>query len=269
MIYGAIGYSILEFSELFQNSRIILISDNHDEEYKDCGSSVPDIQIESYLEYLLNNNYVIMIEEIPSTKDLVSLFPDSSHVVNIRKLYINNKFNKNMIPIDVRFELIDNHDEEYYDKQKLKDYINKISDFFLFKHNFFIGISLYSEKIYVSILKDHYKYLKNKYDIFEKEYNNFFENEIKDIPNKTKVIDKINEILSDIMELYTLIKIYDILNSAEKKIIIYAGLYHISNIKELLIKYYNYKEGENYGSTNMIDIHNETKCIKFIQFISE
>ena len=121
----------------------------------------------------------------------------------------------------------------------------------------------------MSILKDHYKILKNKYDIFEKEYNNFFENEIKDIPYKTKVIEKINEILSDIMELYTLIKIYDILNSAEKKIIIYAGLYHISNIKELLIKYYKYKEGENYGYTNMSNIHNETRCIKFIKFIPE
>lgn len=264
MIYGAIGYSILKNSELFQNSRIILISDNHDEEIKDCGSTVPDIQIESYLEYLLNNNYVTMIEEIPNLRELVSLFPESSHVENIRKFYINNKDNKNMIPIDVRFELIDNHDEEYYDKQKLKNYILKISEFFIFEHKFFIGLSLYSEKIYDSILGVHYKYLLEKYELFKKEYDKFFGNEIKYIPHKKVLIDKINEILSDIMELYILIKLYEILNNGKGKIIIYAGLYHIDKIKKLLIKYYKYKEFENYGSTNINDISNENLCIKFI-----
>ena len=262
MIYGAIGYSILKNSELFDNSRIILISDNHDEEFKDCGSSVPDIQIESYLEYLLNNNYVTMIEEIPNVRELVSLFPESSHVENTRKFYINNKDNKNLIPIDVRFELIDNHDEEYYDKQKLKDYISKISEFFLFKHKFFIGLSLYSERIYVSILKSHYKYLLEKYDLFKKKFDKFIEIEIKYIPYKKVLIYEINEILSDIMELYILIKIYDILNNGERKIIIYAGLYHIDKIKNLLINYYKYKEYEKYGSTNIND--NENICIKFI-----
>ena len=97
MIYGAIGYSILKNSDIFHNSQIILISDNHDINYKNCGTPEKDIQIDFYLEYLLNKNYIIMIEEIPNTKELISLFPNSSHVNNIRNFYINNKDNKNII----------------------------------------------------------------------------------------------------------------------------------------------------------------------------
>ena len=32
------------------------------------------------------------------------------------------KDNKNIIPIDIRFEIIDNHEEAYYDEQILKNY---------------------------------------------------------------------------------------------------------------------------------------------------
>jgi len=272
MIYGAIGYSILKNSDLFQNTQIILISDNHDEQFKNCGTvsaksekatSESDIQIETYLGFLLDKNYIIMIEEIPDTKDLVSLFPNSVHVNNIRNFYINNKDNKNLIPIDVRFELIDNYDEVYYNEQLLKDYIFKIYDFFMFEHKFFNNLSLYSNLIDKSLLKNHYKFLLDKFLSFVKLYKKYFEFKIKDIIYKSILIDKINDILSDIMELYILIKIYDILKE-EKKIIIYAGLYHIDNIKKLLIKYYKYKEIETYGSTNMDDISNENRCIKFI-----
>jgi hypothetical protein len=58
--------------------------------------------------------------------------------------------------------------------------------------------------------------------------------------------------------------LYEILNNGKRKIIIYAGLYHIDKIKKLLINYYKYKEYEKYGSTNMNDISNENICIKFI-----
>jgi len=88
--------------------------------------------------------------------------------------------------------------------------------------------------------------------------------EIKDIFYKSILINEITKILSDIMEFYILIKLYDFLNDGNKKIIIYAGLYHIDNIKKLLIKYYKYKEIDNYGITNMNDIFSENRCIKLI-----
>jgi len=264
MIYGAIGYSILKNSDIFHNSQIILISDNHDINYKNCGTSEPDIQIDFYLEYLLNKNYIVMIEEIPNTKELISLFPNSSHVNNIRNFYINNKDNKNIIPIDIRFEIIDNHEEAYYDEQILKNYIFKIYEFFMLEHNFFKNLSLYSQNIDNTILKTHYKILLNKFISFIKKYNKYLEYKIKDIFYKSILINEITKILSDIMEFYILIKLYDFLNDGNKKIIIYAGLYHIDNIKKLLIKYYKYKEIDNYGITNMNDIFSENRCIKLI-----
>jgi hypothetical protein len=261
MIYGAIGYSILNNSTIFQNNEIILLADSHDEKYTKCDPNNfygIDIQINDFLQSLLDKNYILMIEEIPNTKDLISLFPDSSHVKNIRDFYLKNQNNKNLIPIDVRFEIIDNYEEKFYDEQILINYIYKIYKFFMLEHDFFIGLNLYSKNIDTSILKEYYTNLLTDFNIFIKQNKSNLYNKIKNIINKDIVIDKINDILSSIMELYVMMRLFDIFiknNIQNKKIVIYTGLYHTDNIKKLLNKYYKFTEIKNDGITEMKDIY--------------
>ena len=230
MIYGTSGYSILNNSSIFPNNEIILLADSHDEKYKKCDPDNiynTDIQINDFLESLLNKNHILMIEEIPNTKDLVPLFPESTHVKNVRDFYIKSQHNKNLIPIDIRFEFIDNYEEGYYDDQILTDF------------NLFVK--------------------KNKLYMYDK---------IKNIPNKDILIDNINNILSDIMELYVLMKLFEIFITNKKsniKIIIYTGLYHTDNIKQALLKYYKFTEIKKDGITEMKDKHKYIRdCINLI-----
>lgn len=271
MIYGTIGYSILNNSSIFPNNEIILLADSHDEKYKKCDPDNiynTDIQINDFLESLLNKNHILMIEEIPNTKDLVPLFPESTHVKNIRNFYIKNQHNKNLIPIDIRFEFIDNYEEGYYDDQILSNYIYKIYKFFVFEHDFFFGLNLYSKNIDMSILKDYYIKLLTDFNLFVKKNKLYMYDKIKNIPNKDILIDNINDILSDIMELYVIMKLFEIFITNEKpnkKIIIYTGLYHTDNIKQTLLKYYKFTEIKKDGITEMKDKHKYMRdCINIM-----
>ena len=52
-IYGALGYTILYNSDIFPDTEILLISDNHDEYIKDCNTK--QIMIDEYLKIKLDN----------------------------------------------------------------------------------------------------------------------------------------------------------------------------------------------------------------------
>lgn len=264
-IFGSIGYMIL-YNKLY-SCEILLLSDNHDEYQKQCNTNKKDdIQINDYLTELLDKNYIVMIEEVPLREDkklLVGLWDDSDHVKNIREFYEKNKINKNLIPFDVRFELIDSFDPLDYNDIILKNYIYNIYKFFILEHPFFTDILLYSKKIDDSVIKRYYITLMMKFLNICKDNKDNMNIKIKYIINKEIVIKKIHDMLSEIMEFYVLLKLYNLIK-INKKIVIYGGLFHIYNIKTLLIKYYDFVIKEQYGKNDFVlnDIDNfENQCI--------
>ena len=137
MLFGAIGYTILENSLLFPNLKIILISDKHDEDEKSCksksGEIIDSIDISEYLKKLIEKKYTVLLEEIPYLGDLVTLWNESDHVMTIRKLYLecikNYKTKDRIFAFDIRLDLVKNMSSEYYLDQKLIDYIENMQKF--------------------------------------------------------------------------------------------------------------------------------------------
>ena len=271
LIFGAIGYTILYNSYLFSDYEILLIYDSHDEQVKQCNTNKEnDIQINNYLELLLEKNYVIMIEEVPINPDkktLVGLWNDSVHVKNIRYFFEKNNNNINLIPFDIRFELIDSFDETDYNTQTLKKYVHNMYKFFIFKHPFFKDLLLYSKSIDVSFIKNYYITLLIKFHKLIMTHKEDLNKQIQHINNNKELIDNINNLLSDIMEFYVILRLYNDMQN-NKKIVIYGGLIHINNIKKILIKYYKFQIKEEYGNTDY-NLHigsiknhiNENQCI--------
>jgi hypothetical protein len=276
MIFGSIGYTILSNSTLFPTINILLLYDSHDEQIKKCNTTEKDIQIDEYLYELLNKNYILMIEEVPlydsleKKKTLIGLWDDSNHIKNIRKFYETNKNNKNLIPFDIRFELIDSFDENDYNDTSLYDYTKNIFIFLMLEHHFFKPSILYTKSIDNSFIRSLYK------DILIKFRNIIIPNKdnlnikLKYFKDKKNIIDKLNDILSDIMEFYILIKLFDLIQS-NTNIVIYGGLIHIDNIKKLLIKYYKFSIKNNYGITEFNEfnkdfVNYDNQCIEIPNF---
>jgi len=261
LIYGSTGYTIL-YNKSF-DCEILLLSDNHDEHIKQCNSNKKnDIQINDYLKGLLDKNYIIMVEEVPFRADkttLIGLWDNSDHVKNVRNFYENNITNKNLIPFDIRFELIDSFDPIDYNESILKNYIKNIYKFFMLEHDFFNDLILYSKKIDDSVIKRYYITLMIKFLNLCEKNKMYLNNKIKSIKNKDMLIEKIQDLVSDIMEFYILIKLYDTIK-LNKKIVIYGGLYHVINIQNLLIKYYDFIILEKYGKMN-IEEKDDNQCI--------
>jgi hypothetical protein len=280
MIYGAIGYTILYNSEIFPNKEILLLNDSHEEIIKNCNGNIGKsngniinsnntIQIDTYLEMLLNKNYMIFIEEVPSNKStLIGRWDNSTHVKNIRKLYENNKDNKNLLPFDIRFEFVDSFDEKDYNNLTLKEYVIKIYKFFILEHDFFKDLILYSKQIDDSVIRKLYVKLMIEFCDFL-EFNDLsLSIEIKKIKNKNKLIDWIHEFLSELMDFYVLLMLYNKIQTYDK-IIVYGGFSHIDNIKKLLLKYYkfNIKEQDGIVDYNLqIFFDNNNQCINIPHF---
>jgi hypothetical protein len=261
MLFGAIGYSILEHSEIFSDIKIILISDKHDEEDKICksydGKIVDSIMISDYLKKLIGKNYILLLEEIPYGGELVSLWNDSDHVINTRKLYLeslnNEKLKNKIIPFDIRLDLISNMSNEYYLNQILRKYIINITNFCLLKCPIFKEFKIY-ENIDKSFISSYYREILDKFYFCTKYYEKYLDYKIKDIPHYNNIIDTIELLLSDIMEFYCILKICDLIDRNNKKLVIYCGLYHIEKIKDKLINYFKFRKIYDRGIMKMADI---------------
>jgi hypothetical protein len=271
MIFGAIGYSILGNSTIFPNVEIMLISDQHDEPSTSCksedGKIIPSILISDYLRKLILNGYVLLLEEIPYSGELVGLWEDSIHVASTRKLYLDSltcKLLKNkIIPFDIRLEIIKNLDKKFSDEQILSNYIYNINQFCILKYEY-IKCTIYSKNIDKSILGKCYHDILYKFYYFIKNYKKYLYNKIKDIPNKHELYDTIEILISDIMEFYCIATIYDLIINNKNKIVINCGLYHIEKLEKLLCKYYKFNVLRMYGTMSMNDIHKiKDICIEF------
>ncbi len=268
-IYGAIGYTILYNSELFKDIEILLISDIHEEFTKKCDSEY-EITIDKYLSQLLDKDYTIILEEIPNTKELVELFPNSNHVKNLRKLYLNNI--DKITGIDIRLDLIDITDIKTNNIILIKKLID-ICNVYLLKNKLFTDFSLYNKKIDQSIFKDYYLKLIKKFQNFIYYCDKDIYKYPKDIsPIKIEIIiTLLEEILSDIIEFYTMNVIYDKINyilkyNKNKKIVVNCGLYHIEQIEKYLIEYLKFNIKKTLGVVKMKDSGTNKICINYIDF---
>ena len=270
-IYGAIGYSILDNSALFKDIEILLISDVHEEFTQKCNSKY-EITIDKYISDLLQKDYTIILEEIPNNNELIGLFPNSKHINSIRELYLNNIHR--ITGIDIRLDLIDITDIKNNDCILIKKLLN-IYNVYLFKNDLFKKCSLYNKKIDQSILKDYYLKLIKKFQNFIYYCNDDLYKYPKDIsPIKIEIIITVlEEILSDIIEFYTMIVLYDKIDyilqyNKPKKIVIYCGLYHIEQLEKYIIEYLKFKNKRSDGIIKMKDTNNKFTdiCIKYIDF---
>jgi hypothetical protein len=274
MIYGAIGYSILGKSPIFKNVEIILLSDQHDEPTPSCmsddGKIVPSILVSDYLKKLIYDNYIILLEEIPYDGELIGLWEDSIHVTTTRDFYLSCKrhhiFKDKIIPVDIRLEIINNLDKKYSDEQIFGKYIYKISEFCIFKLDFLQKLSLYNNNIDKSILGKCYNEILNKFRFFTKSYEKHLNSKIKDIHHKREIYDTIEILLSDILEFFCILSIYDMILKNQTKFAIYCGLYHIEKIQNILLKYFKFDLLKTHGTMSMTNISNDGICTHIPKF---
>ncbi len=261
-IYGAIGYVILSNSDIFKNTKILIISDNHDENIDMCNSE--QITIDKYLKLYLKKKYKIFLEEIPvkidynikldlvnNNKKLQGLFPNSQHIINLRKLYLDNINNiNNIIATDIRLELFDYDSFENISTENYIKYYYKIYNFLTQNNDIFINIS---KKYYFNILYD----LIFLLDLFE---NFKF--------NKKKIMFQTLNLLDKIMEFYTFCLVcLELEQNINKNIIINCGLFHSENLIKMFKKILNYKIIHKHGVNKMIYASElDNICIDFIDF---
>lgn len=266
MLFGAIGYTILENSLIFPNLKVILISDKHDEDEKSCksksGEIIDSIDISEYLKKLIEKKYTVLLEEIPYLGELVTLWNDSDHVMTIRKLYLecmkDERLKDKIYAFDIRLELVKNMSSEYYLEQKLIDYLKNIQKFFLLEYDELKKLKIYNSNIDNSFLGKYYYDILKKYYFFIKTYQQYLNYKIKDIPKYSEVYDTIDLLLANIIEFYCVSLIFDLINKTNR-IVVYCGLYHTENIKKNLIKYFKFNKIIDKGIVSLEDIDNITQ----------
>ncbi len=261
-IYGMIGYSILHNSPLFPNTEILLISDMHNEPIKNCAPS-EQINISSLLKYFLDKGYIILLEEIPNKRDVVSYFPDSNHVRDTRELYLEN-FDK-IIGFDIRLDLIDSISLENSELPLITHFTNLL-DFFMIKaRSFELEIT---KKYHLSMLI---------------KFKNFISKYIDDLKKKSLEVDKLvhkliltdlDNILSDIIEFYCFCRLSAELvqlKGSPQKYVINCGLYHSEKIIDIICKQLKYTIKEQHGINKMeetwlIESDASGMCVRYFHF---
>jgi len=257
-ISGSIGYIHLKND----NNHILLLSDNHSSE-KYCNIDNSTFISKWLLTKNSKENSKVLLEEVPREEgsELFELWSSKQHTQQLKKLYLNQKINDKQIEgIDIRpllipFNLdifkIDNIDKEYIKKIKntyINDYLESLNNFFELEHKYFIeNIGNVYTDINNEQLNNHFLELKKKFIYLKKQYHNNFL--VININEEFK--NKLDELLSSIMEWYTIAKIFYNNKLDINKFIIHAGLFHTTNLNKILIDLYGY---EKINSNGIIDI---------------
>lgn len=235
-ISGSIGYTLLQNG----NKKILILADMHSE-LPYCKNG---IFVSNWMKS--KNKSKILLEEVPRTgSSLQELWPASPHTQKLKELYLNNSMIIN--GVDVRPFLI-HYSWELVNEVKVADmnlqkYFSFIDDFFKLKHAYFIKeLSIVYTKEYLdsSILGKHFFKIRKEVENFIQLYKTQLKNSVKDLVSKNSIMfEKINEIISNIMEWYIVAKIYNQPN--ENNFIVHAGLLHTSNLNKLLLADYGFK----------------------------
>jgi hypothetical protein len=266
---GSIGYTLL----IKNNIKILILADMH--------SNLPYCKKDGiFISDWFKNKYNsrILLEEVPRVGPVLKeLWPSSPHTQKLKEEYIKNS---HIIQgVDIRPLLIPFSWELVYDDYtpsvKLKEYLELINLFFTLKLDFIKNDlkHIYSEKfLKKKKLGKHFLILKKIIIRLIKKNKIYLDKDIKDvIKDNKKLLEQINNILSDIMEWYIIAKIYQGINENKNyqginenktSFIIHAGLAHTTNIINLLKNYYNYKVINDFGRTNMHNLNIEsTGCL--------
>jgi hypothetical protein len=243
-ISGSIGYIHLKND----NNHILLLSDNHSSK-KYCKIDNSTFISKWLLTKNNTENIKVLLEEVPRKENskLLELWPSIQHTQELKDLYLNQNINNKQIEgIDIRSFLIPFNLEYIEEKENINiiDYLESLNNFFELKHEYFIeNIGNVYTDINNEQLKDHFLELNHDYDNLKKQYDK------KNINEEFK--NKLNELLSSIMEWYTIAKIFYNNRLGINIFIVHAGLYHTTNLNKILIDSYGY---EKINSDGIIDI---------------
>uniref|UniRef100_A0A6C0D967 Uncharacterized protein n=1 Tax=viral metagenome TaxID=1070528 RepID=A0A6C0D967_9ZZZZ len=266
-LYGSIGYTYLESINNQNPRNILLLSDMHSQ-LSYCSDS---IKISDWFMNKLDSNN-ILLEEVPREDvKLKELFSEAEHTQDLKNMYLNNSdiihaldirpflipFSWELIELSLRGGGLENSQEQ--DINLLK-YLNLIEDFYNFKHD---KVSKYLGEIYNQdyiknnkYLGSHMQVIYNGYLEYKKNNSRFLNQEILELYNNNKhVLEEINNLLDNIMEYFTIAKIYK-LKDNKKNILIHAGLAHTEKILFWLVKLYEYKIISNKGVNNLQELDN-------------
>jgi len=279
-INGAIGYIYLKHKT--NNNQILLFSDNHSSQnycYLDGKSNGTFIS-----DFLEMKHSKVLLEEVPRINNKLIELWSSVHIQKLKNLYLNKIKKTNIDGIDIRPLLIPfsldvflmehmnnpNIDKKYINSIKdvtLQDFLKLLESFFVYKHKYFIETlgDVYADLKDSSELGIHFIKIK---DIFmDLKSSNKLDEHIGSLVQNDKIfIDKIDELLSSIMEWYTIAKIFYDSKSEINKFIIHAGLDHTTKLNKMLIENYGY---EQINSNGLVDINalinmknDDNNCLK-------
>jgi len=249
-ISGSIGYTLLQNG----NKKILILADMH--------SELPYCKNGIFVSNWMKSKYKskILLEEVPRTgSSLQELWPSSPHTQKLKELYLSNSMIIN--GVDVRPFLIP-YSWELVNEVKVADmnlqkYFSFIDDFFKLKHSHFIKeLSIVYTKEYLdsSILGKHFFRIRKEVEDFIQLYKPLLKDSVKGLVNKNNsMFEKINEIISNIMEWYIVAKIFNETN--ENNFIVHAGLLHTSNLNKLLLSDYGFKLINFEGIYSIDDVH--------------
>lgn len=257
-INGSIGYIYLKNVD----NQILLLSDNH------SSTNYCTIDNSQFIsDWLLTKNSKVLLEEVPRIEGskLLELWT-SKHIQKLKDLYLNNKqiegidIRPLLIPFNLDIFKIDNIDKKDIENINIIDYLKSLDYFFEFKYIENIGI------VYIDInnekLTKHFLELKHDYDNLKKQYDNNVL--VINIDEKFKNI--IDDLLSSIMEWYTITKIFYNNKFGINKFIIHAGLFHTTNLNNILIDSYGYEKINSDGIIHINEIKDDNddddNCLK-------
>ncbi len=245
-ISGAIGYTFLKNEKI----KILIFADMHDE-LSYCKSD--DIFIDEYILSKTKDIYKskVLLEEVPRIKDIkLKELWLSKHTQRLKDVYLSNS--QIIKGVDIRLFLIDFSWEMKTKNITLREYLKGINNFYMLKFSFMITElnEIYTGKYLINkVLGKHFLFIKDKIIKFIRENEKYINSNLNDIPSN--IMENINEFLSDIMEWYIIAKIEKGINNNITNFIIHAGLFHTTNIIELLTKYYGYEIKRQEGHTDI------------------
>ena len=203
-------------------------------------------------------------EEVKRNKksELKELWSTSEHTVELKNLYLDNP--DTIIPIDIRqylyvvsWELLDTKTK----KLTMREYLERFISFFDYQNNIPDLTKLMDKIIFKTTGIAKY------FNLMKKDFNNIIKqfdiNET--IVNHINKYDKrfllmIDDIASMIMDWYTIINIF----TTKKDTYIHAGLFHTSNIIQIIVDNFNFTISYQSG-TNDINNHNDIKsCVNIV-----
>jgi hypothetical protein len=268
-INGLIGYTYMTKLDI----KIILFADMHSIE-TECSN----IYISDWIKKKIDSNWKFLLEEVPRTPEtkLKELFPLAIHTNKLKELYLKDPIK--IIGIDIRGELV-NYALELIDEIKpnetLREYLSLLDIFFNLKHKTFIQNLKYyykKENLTENNIAIHFNFIYSSYEKFILKYKSLYDENISNIVHSNpSFIEELDIICSNIMEWYTIMKIFEEINLGYKKFIIHCGLYHSSNIKKFLLEYYNFTQIDDQGVTEYkhIDLKKHTGCLNIPKEISQ